>query len=106
MINNPKTNLHWILDWIDVGDHYIFDRLVRKWNDWIEARLWNINNMLDYSIAHPWDMSKYNDLVIKKWLSKIIKQVNDFSKKWVFKVDVANLNKIRDLKSKVLLVNK
>ena len=92
LINNPKTNLNWILEWIDVNDYYIFDRLVKKWNDWIWARLGNMINMVDYILKHPWNIVEYKQLIIQQWYRKLLIQINNKVKNGSFKLSEENKN--------------
>ena len=95
MINNPKNNLLWIMKWIDLGDRQVLEMLNRRANKWIEARVKNMTNMLNYSVKHPWDMAKYNEMIVNGWFNEILDQINTQTKSWVLKMTNANLATIK-----------
>ncbi len=104
MIWDKSRNLQAILKDFDPKDRFIVESLNKKANLWIEARLWNINNMLDYTIAHPGNLKEFNEMVING-VSSIWKQVNFNAWKW-FLITEGNVIQIKDIKEKILLLKK
>lgn len=97
MISDSSRNLQAILKDFDPKDRFIVESLNKKANLWIEARLWNINNMLNYAIAHPWDLKEFKDMVKKGFLD-ITGQINNFWNKWLV-LWKDNRNKMIDVRN-------
>jgi hypothetical protein len=106
MIWDKSRNLQAILKDFDPKDRFIVENLNKKANLWIEARLWNINNMLDYAIAHPGNLKEFNDMVVEKWIWEITKQIKFYSQKWILVNMWDNAVNIKKVQEKILLLNK
>lgn len=105
LINDPRKNLQSILKDFDPKEKFIVDRLNKMANEWVEARVWNINNMLDYMIAHPWDLLEMRKMVIEEWVGGIMWQINMLSGKWMLKVDAKQIANLKNLREKILIIN-
>ncbi len=107
MIWDKSRNLQAILKDFDPKDRFIVESLNKKANLWIEARLWNINNMLDYTIAHPGNLKEFNEMVVEGGYKKLFSQFYELEKKWHLNLTEWNnklnkmvLNKVKQLESK------
>lgn len=104
MIWDKSRNLQAILKDFDPKDRFIVENLNKKANLWIEARLWNIKNMLDYAIAHPWDLKDYKEMVTN-WVSLISDQMSNYSSRNVLHLDWRNVTLAKSIREKILLIN-
>lgn len=81
VINDNSRNLNNLLEGIDIKDRHLVEIANSRANEYIQTRLWNLNNLLEFLIRHPWDNASSKGRLIDEWYRSLLDQIRNNSDK-------------------------